>query len=46
MMDGYKMIAYGAVLRLNLPFGKWLYTNMFINSCTEVTYCRAHVYQK
>ena len=25
------MIGYGAVLRVNLFFGKWLYTNMFTN---------------
>ena len=30
------MIAYGAVLRLNLLFGRWLYANTFTNSCIRV----------
>ena len=32
------MISYGAVLRLNLFFGKWSYTNMFTSSYIQVSH--------
>ena len=32
------MIGYGAVLRLNLFFGNWCYTNMFPNSYIPVSH--------
>ena len=32
------MIGCGAALRLNMFFGKWWYTNMFINSYIQVSH--------
>ena len=38
MVAKWLMIVHGGVLRLNLLFGKWWYTNMFTNSNIQVSH--------